>query len=274
MPEKVPLWVIENTFGTFGNRWGKRAETLGEDLKTCETCGEEMYHFRDWNYCGELYYCNACVIPARKIQSERWTKEADERRNDWMRQQNYGRSEESEWRRERGSYIHGAYQPPEVPATEAQVPLGNLDEYLYQYWIGCLDEKMPARVMSSRSTCRACGTVVFGSLGRTIHKMESKKLYTGDYSCMKVLAEAIRNMVSLHNCMVCKNYTTKKHYGVPLCSPPCHKVWRFAERMQYPELDKAIAPFWMAVTPETGGSSILESSLSQTETALYPGEEE
>jgi hypothetical protein len=254
VPEKVPLWVVENTFSPHGGRMPQRGVTLPNDLKICKTCQKELYEVQDWHYCGEKYYCTEHIDEARKAQSAIWEQERLERQRDWAAQD-----------RARGFVA--------IPRSEAEVPAGNLDEYLYQYWIGVNGERGP--VMSTRSTCRACGTVVFGAMGRAIHKSESTRFYIGEYSCMKVIANVIREMVAYTNCLVCKNYTSKKHYGVPICSPNCHKVWRFAEKMQYPELDALIAPYWMSTTTttETGGSTILESSSSQTPTVLLPGEE-
>jgi hypothetical protein len=267
VPEKVPLWVIENTFAPHGGRMSKRPDLISGDLKVCATCDKELYRFQDWSYCAERYYCSAHIDAARAVQQEVWKREAEERKQSWLSG-------------ERG----GGYSPAPVtsdafvrmPRTEAEVPVGNLEEYLYQYWIGCAPEMgFVQRIMSTRSTCRACGTVVFGAMGRAIHKNESSKFYNNDYSCMKVISLAIRDMVGLKNCLVCKNFTPKKHYGVPICSPNCHKVWRFAEKMQYPELELAIAPYWItAGTPETGGSFTSESSLSQIPIVSHQEEQE
>ena len=257
MPEKVPLWVVENTFKPYGNRTAPRLETLPHDLKVCHTCKKELYKVADWHYCNEHYYCTEHVEAARRAQSLVWEQERLERAKEWEKNGN----------RSRGN-VHFTPTERAVPRTEAEVPAGNMEEFMYQYWVGSLEP-----YQSLRSMCRACGAIVFGAMGRAIHKQESQHFYTDGRSCMKALADAIRGMVGLHNCMVCHGYTSKKHYGVPICSPNCHKVWRFAEKQEYPELDLAIAPFWATTNTETGGSSISGSSSSQTPTAS-PLEEE
>ena len=271
MPEKVPLWVVQNTFGVRGGRMVKMVKTLPEDLKVCATCLEELYDFQDWHYCNEKYYCTDHIQDARRAQTALWEAERITRKEAWER------GERHLERLNNGGYRPAAVGMHVVPKTEAEVPKGNLDEGTYQYWIGEIgDSPMLTRVISARSVCRACGAIVHGALGREIHKKESTKFYKAGYSCMKVIADAIRSMAHLRNCLVCKGLTSKKHYGVPICSPNCHKIWRFAEKVQYEELEMAIMPYWASTpdTPATGGSTILESSLSQTPIVLLEGEEE
>jgi hypothetical protein len=266
VPEKVPLWVLQNTFATFGRRMPPRGDTLGSDFKVCETCHVEIYNIRDWHYCDGNEYCNKCIEAARKAASEKWERERLERKAAYERV-------------EQGRHLHGGWRPgavtalpPAVPMTEAQVPLGNLNEADYQYWVGTLSEPGYMHVVSQRAVCRACGEVVYGSMGRAIHKRDSVRYYNDGHTCMKVIAMAIREMVSLYNCSVCRTYTNKKHYGVPICSPNCHKIWRFNDKQQYPELDQRIAPYWMSTTdiPVIGGSSTSESMSSQ----IWEAEEE
>jgi hypothetical protein len=241
MPEKVPLWVVENTFNTFGSRMPGRPSTITGDLRICVTCKKDLIGYQDWNYADEGYYCNTCVIPIRAATSERWKREREQREREYSSR---------DWRREewRGGR---RYTPPEVtsidsvPRTEAEVPKGNLEESMYQYWVGAIEEEgIMKGVYTSRATCRACGEIVHGSMGRQIHKIQSTKYYKAGDSCMKVISLAIRDLVHLHNCFVCRTITSKKHYGVPICSPACHRVWRFDESRQYPELDLALLPYW------------------------------
>jgi hypothetical protein len=283
VPEKVPLWVVQNTFVTFGNRMQRRPSTLPDDLKLCFTCQKEMYTHVDWNYLSEKWYCNTCVIPARAAQSEIWKREAEERRREWLRDNAEPRNNIHGATYLRGgaidsSRIHAvprALTMNDIPRTEAEVPAGNLDQFLYQYWVGALDPTLPRGVMSSRSTCRACGEVVHGAMARAIHKTESQKYYKEGYSCMKVISLAIRDLAGKFQCFICNGYTTRKHYGVPICSPNCHKIWRFSEKHQYPELDLAIAPYWITEdTPATGGSIISESLSKSTPTVFLQEEQE
>lgn len=279
MPEKIPLWVVQNTFKTFGSRMSPMASVITGDLKVCATCQAELYRPADWHYCDEKYYCGLHIEDVRRAQSVRWEQERIARKEEWERNnKNNGYSAESTV--SRGSYLHGVWRPLEpsniVPHTEAEVPAGNLDDYLYQYWVGACSSDVPQSVMTTRSVCRACGEIVFGALGRSIHKSESSRYYMAGFSCMKVISLAIRDLAHLHNCFICKLYTNKKHYGVPLCSPNCHKIWRFNEKMQYPELDLAISPYWLSTVSvtKTGGSTTSESSSSQTPTVTLEAEVE
>jgi hypothetical protein len=280
VPEKVPLWVVQNTFATFGNRMPPMGDTLPKDMKVCATCLRELYKPIDWNWCRDRYFCNACIKDARKEEEKEWEEEAQERRRSYG-DDGHGYGRETYLRglpHSRGEFqiiprVDSGVRA--VPRSEAEVPLGNLEESEYQYWIGCLEVTLPSNIISARATCRACGCVTHGRLGREQHKIESQQFYTQKFSCMKVIADAIRTLVTHHNCFVCKNYTLKKHYGVPICSPNCHKLWRFAEHMDYPELDQAITPYWMSTTTiETGGSSTSESSSNQTQTASSTAQQE
>jgi hypothetical protein len=245
MPEKVPLWVVENTFNTFGSRMPGRPATITGELRICATCKKDLIGYQDWNYYDESYYCNVCVIPVRRASNEKWRLEREEREREWA-----ARGISQGWRRDdwRGGRN---YSSPEVvniasaPRTEAEVPKGNLEESMYQYWIGDIKEpNVLAGVYTAKATCRACGEVVHGSIGRQVHKQQSTKYYKAGDNCMKVISLAIRDLVHLHNCFICKTITTKKHYGVPICSPACHKVWRFDDKRTYPELEIAMLPYW------------------------------
>lgn len=278
MPEKVPLWVVQNTFATFGRRMIPYGELLPKDLKVCATCQEELYKVADWNWIRDKYYCNGCAPEARQLISIEWEREREIRKAAWINGQRNYRDEGVVHDARTLGFVPQPVLPASasVPMTEAQVPAGNMAEYMYQFWIGCLTSNVSVAVQAARSTCRACGQVVFGTMGRAIHKKESARFYTGGYSCAKVISMAICDLVHLHNCFICRAFTNKKHYGVPICSPNCHKVWRFAEKQTYPELDAAIAPFWLSTAsiPVTGGSTTSESSSNKVTIFTPLGEEE
>lgn len=259
MPDKVPLWIIRNTFCPYGSRMPGRPETMPPDLKICKTCNKEMYSFRDWNWCDGEYYCNDHVEAARKINREQWQKKygvpgtANTTFRPW--QDDVDDSD-------RCGFEYMEFGVRSIPRTEAAIPAGNLDETEYAFWIGNT-HRYSGTGISLRATCRACNQTVFGKTAREGHKATSCTFYKDKISCPKVLMLSYQQLLKQDECLVCKSKCFgKQRWGVPLCCPNCIKTWKFDETIQYESLERTMMQYWVTleIKNETGGLSTSASS--------------
>lgn len=246
MPEKVPLWIIRNTFCSYGSKMPPRPDTMNPNAKQCETCEKWLNTFNEWEYWRGKIYCKEHAAQAQKDNPYTNT--------------NYG-----------GSYVNRG-NVTAMPPRHAGFMEGNLEETLYKFWIGT------ELRYSLRSTCRACGEVVFNSDARKNHKELCKTLYKNNISCWFVLGLIHKKLEELGWCAVCgRNANHKQKWGIPLCSPECIKIWKFDEKHQYPLIEAQLQKFW-ANPPKTetknGGSIILDSSSNPISTVIQSAEEE
>lgn len=102
------------------------------------------------------------------------------------------------------------------------LPKGNLSEAEFQFWQG---SRLPTSLMAK---CRGCQTTVLGVEGRQVH-MKAK--YEGDVSCTTLLLKSYATLRRKPVCAVCKGYTVKQKWGVPLCGRKCIETWKFEDRM-------------------------------------------
>lgn len=245
MPDKVPLWIIKNTFCPYGSRMPQRPETMSSDLKICATCQKQMFTYREWNWCAGDYYCDTCIIEARKKDREKWAG-------------TYGRTVHRNDNVIGFEYVRGITK---IPANEGEIPSGNLPENDYAFWIGNT-ERYTGGAKSLRATCRACSQEVFGEGNRSAHRLIGPSLYLNQLTCAKVLMLSYQQLLKLDLCMVCNSKCFgKQKWGVPLCCPNCIMHWKFNETAVYENLEKAVLQFWAT---KTGGSITSESTSSQT----------
>lgn len=234
MPEKVPLWIIRNTFCSYGSKMPGMPRVMTSNMKQCETCKDWLWEPKDWDFHKGKYYCNVHYVEAKE-------------KDPYVSCSSYG----------------SGYRPGIVRQMDrlndiypGSAHTGNLQEHLYQFWIGS-----PVN-MSNRSICRACSTVCYGDADRISHRDKSKQFYKAQVSCWFVLTMAYKKILEDKKCVVCggDNHGRSK-WGVPICSLECVKTWKFDEDQKYPEIDLGMMDFWK-VEERPGGSIILASSLN------------
>lgn len=208
---KVPLWVVEGLFCSYGSKMPARPGTLRADMKKCATCEEWIWERKDENWCDGKTYCDDCIADARKENNARtplWRGYGD------------------------GGYIRR--EPSLVTAATTlregirAIPKGNLYEMDYRFWIGSPQE------MSLRAVCRACGKVEFLEFSDKMkvlqeHQVNEKNWLGGD-CCTVRLVKAYASLLRKRKCVICREDTTMARYGVPMCSPGCVEHWKFGDR--------------------------------------------
>lgn len=106
--------------------------------------------------------------------------------------------------------------PPPAPKTELKtgekIKPGNLPNDAYEFWIGVIDQT------AATSSCRACGYIAIHSKDRAEHK---------EKGCSVRLKKAHMLLQRDMKCCICDTRTTKKLWGVPLCSVACVNTFKF-----------------------------------------------
>lgn len=233
MPEKVPLWIIRNTFCSYGSKMPPRPETINRDAKQCATCNKWLNTFQEWDYWQGEYYCRE-HYERIKIEKPYVTTFS-----------NHG-------------YTPRAIGNQMERIAELYADSGNLDEGRYKFWIG---EKQK---VSLRSQCRACDEIVWGEDMRMEHIESSKELYRADVSCCFVLSVIHKKLLELKKCAVCGGSCFSQKWGIPICSVPCVRIWKFDSRKIYPEVERLLQPMFKPTIQKSGGLITLDSGSSQT----------
>src|SRR6266702_7085323 len=74
MSEKVPLWVLAQSFTAHGDRGTKFPPVLDKDACNCEGCETFLPTFRERNWWHEdkKHYCDECIKPLREADRKKF----------------------------------------------------------------------------------------------------------------------------------------------------------------------------------------------------------
>jgi len=132
---------------------------------------------------------------------------------------------------------------------------GNLKNWEYRFWIGVAQE------YGTFSVCRACRTVCHGGAERFLHKHDSKKSW---WNCNVLLVNTYKELLEKGKCVVCKDYTKKQKWGVPLCGGSCQERWKF-------DMDRWL-PLEMTLHQVRHSTLFNSSGLNDTESTSSQGQ--
>jgi hypothetical protein len=221
MPQsKVPLWVMEQTFGAYGARGPQYPAILDKDADECGTCHKVLPTFRErnWWYQDKKNYCDECIKPKRASTASRYTH------NIWNGyQDDYMDPEETKIQ--------------ELRKSIKEVPVGNLPEQDYRFWIGKEYQTNPVAI------CRACGEEANSDVARLAHKSKETEFRDGT-SCTVVLRKCYDRLLAKGKCVVCGMHCFgMKRYGIPMCGADCLVRWKF-DNKEWVGLAMEIAQEW------------------------------
>jgi hypothetical protein len=251
---KVPLWVFQQSFGTFGSRMPQRPVTIDKGAKNCAKCNVFMPTFRERNYWynDKQDYCDVCIVGLRREDTKKFNSRVlpgvYTTHAAWV--EDYG---DDDFRR--------SMERDRDRLTIAQIPKGNLDEQDYRFWIGKKES------VATFAVCRACGTEVWGGPGAMLKHKEVTNLFKGGGPCTTVLVQCYTKLLAKRQCIVCQAVTYNKRWGIPLCTPECLMKWKFYNREWY-LLAMELKEFFptneerakLFVVEKSGGSTVLEST--------------
>jgi hypothetical protein len=115
------------------------------------------------------------------------------------------------------------YGTPARTVDDGKVPLGNLSNEEYRYWVGSQYEGYVFAM------CRACKKSKYGKHEREAHFRDPDFLVNGE-QCTTRLVNAYKMLDHMTLCLVCKEKRyNQSMYGVPLCRrAECIKKWKFS----------------------------------------------
>jgi hypothetical protein len=105
---------------------------------------------------------------------------------------------------------------------------GNLDDTEYQFWIG----RHLAYVTAAM--CRACGEQTNCKAERAEHKEKKEP------KCTILLVSAYKELSAKGTCVVCREKTTNRRWGLPICSHKCIETYKFDWERKYIPLELAL----------------------------------
>lgn len=100
--------------------------------------------------------------------------------------------------------------------------VGNLDNWEYRFWIGDRFN------YNGYATCRCCAAIVFNKAGRDDHRGRFE--YP---NCFVKLTTAYKEISKRGKCIVCKEGTMRRNWGIPLCGSDCEQRWMFRQTEKY-----------------------------------------
>ena len=103
--------------------------------------------------------------------------------------------------------------------AEREHVYGNLKEDEYRFWEGT------SYSQSQWRRCRACGHAIYNG-AEAPEVLAKKHLEESNPKCTILLTAAYKALLKCKKCVMCDKFTSKTHWGVPVCGVGCANKFR------------------------------------------------
>lgn len=206
-----PAWWLKNRFLNHGKGRLEKWKPFVPPEDLCLTCNEEIKTtHKHWMLHADRWQCHACWLRLNgRIQSISNNSGSIRRPHNWNREDITVFT----------ANVRGSSELSEE---------GNLDNWMYRYWIGT------KYVNGSMRICKCCRMAGYTELFQHEHADKHTP------SCCRRLTDAYKRMIHNKLCAVCASNTHRQEYGVPLCTDACISEWKFNQRVRWKLVEEAL----------------------------------